>query len=367
MRLVSAFILFTTPGLVAASAPPADYDVVSIMQAMRMERPDAGRDLPRISDMLTSLLATPGSAYSALVPEPAFIGTRAWRDIAEGGLDKLGLDGALAILQYDLGATRARPGSDVVITPGFREDFVAASAIKASVDADIFWHTLDVVGRRHSTRAATYGIALQLLRDKAAVTPRDRWRATGIDVAILDRFMRARYLDELSRGDLTYLSTLVQHGMIHWRSDAMAQHGQRALPTPLRVARLAAAYRDAEGYVGGYPCGRDATPNATYAGTGAADDDRPLCFVAATDHAVLRWYSQEVRRQAAWVPNKAKHDLTGLLGLFALMVPLIDLAALLESTEAVIAEDLAVRDATSAAEVASLSDEADVIACRIPL
>jgi hypothetical protein len=361
--ILTAFLSMTSP---CEAAIRDTLDMVTLVQATRAEHPE-GSQLPRTSDMLEALLTTPTSPYSSLTATPAFVRSAAWQALLAGLPNGLDGDAALAILQHDLGATKARPGVDVAAGKGFRDAFVAASATKAGIDPDIFWQALDLTGYGHSTRAATYGVAVQILRDKMAGMSVSQQRLTGVDSQVMDRFMRARQLDALSRADLDYLSLLVQYGVVHWRMDVSPHTGRRELPVPLRIARLAAAYRDSEGYVGGFPCQRDASPRLPHAGTGQPGDERPLCFVAATDHAVLRWYRDEVRRQAAWMPPKAKHDPSGLLTLFGLLVPLFDLAAMVESTEAAIAEDLAASGSITRTEAAALSDEADLLTCRIPL
>jgi hypothetical protein len=365
VRKATVFIICLCVFLPCRASVRETYDVVSLFQVVRTEHPQGGA-LPRTRDLLAAILLDPASPYSGTLPSPAFARTAAWQDMVAALPEGLNGGAALAILAHDLGASKTQPALEIAGSNAFREPFVAASAAKAGIDPDIFWKAIDLTGYRHSTRAATYGVALQIVRDEAAVTPPSLQRPKGVDLLVLDRVMQASDLGDVRRSDLDYLSVLVQHGIIHWRPAFAPHPGHRPLPVPLRIARLAAAYRDAQGYVGGYPCNSDATPHATYAGTGNAGDDRPLCFVAATDYGVLRWYRDEVRRQAAWRPAQTVGDKSGLLALFALLVPLFDLAALVESTEAVIAEDLVASRAFTHADAMELSEEADLLACRIP-
>jgi hypothetical protein len=367
VRTATAYIsfLFTLPCL-AGEPPRAGVDILSTIETVRAEHPAVEPALPSLRAMRRQLLATPRSPYSELVQEPAFITGAAWKRVI-GNLP-LGTDAevALSMLRFELGATRARPGADVTIKPGWRDPFIAASAIKAGVDPDIFWRVLDVVGYQRFPHAAAYVVALQMLRDKAAATPEARRRMTGVDTDVLDHFMQARHMDDISPSDLTYLSTLLQNGLRDRHATNTVSEGHRQLGTPLRVARVAAAYRDSEGYTGGYPCLPDGSPNIPHAGTGEPGDERPLCFVAATDHAVQRWYTDEARRRDAWLPPRQTHDKTGLLTLFAWLVPLFDAAAVLEAAEASVVEDLAASGTASRLENDAIADEVDLLACRTP-
>jgi hypothetical protein len=348
-----------------AEGTAASLDVLARWQATHMRDRASAEPRRGAAWLYQRLLEMPDSAYSPLVSAPAFTNETDWADFVDSLPADVGSEGALAMLQYDLGATRARPARDIHARPGFRDAFVAASATKAGIDPDIFWHALDMEGFRRSTRAATYAIGLQILREAAKATA-SRPRDVGVDIDVLDRFMQARQMDELNASDLRYLSILLQHGLLHWRAGAVDDTGRRLLPVALRIARVAAAYRDAQGYIGGSPCHADATANPRYAGSADANDDRPLCFVAATDHAVQRWYVAEVRRQAAWRPPPSKHDRSGLVTLFALLMPLFDLATLVEVAEASAAEDASLAGMSDATDAANYSNEVAALACQIP-
>ncbi len=344
-----------------------DVDVWSHLQRERVarvggEQAFAGSE----SELMLQLLTDPASPYSETVREPDFTNDAEWPEVLAGLPGNLSTASAVAVLDWDLGLTRARPGHDVEPHPGYKDTFVAASATKADVDADIFWHMIDLTGFRHSARAATYAVAMQMLRDQVQATIPERRALLGIDEAVFSRVMKAAYLDQVSTYDMQYLSTLVQHRLIHWQPGERSRSGLRALPTVYRVARAAAAYRDAQGYLGSYPCRPDATPVAGRAGTGVEGDDRPLCFVAATDRAVHRWYIDEAQRQAIWVPEREHDGMLRLAGFAAAVLTLLDLAPLVEVVEAVAADDLVTAEWLTPVEADMAAERADHLFCPFP-
>jgi len=357
--------LVGTTGVCATTT--LDVDVLSYLQRERVARL-GGADAFAASEstLVGQMLSDPASPYSATVAEPDFTNEVEWPTVLAGLPGSLSTASAVAVLGWDLGLTRARPGRDVQARAGYRDPFVAASATKADVDADIFWHMVDLTGFRHSARAATYAVAMQILREQARTTVPERRAMLGIDEGVLRRVMAASYLDQVAHYDMQYLSTLVQHRLIHWQPGGRSTSGLRALPTAFRVARLAAAYRDAQGYVGGFPCKPDATPRDGSAGTGAEGDERPLCFVAATDRAVHRWYIEESRRQAAWLPAREHNGMQRLAGFAAAILTLLDLAAVVEVVEAVVADDLVTAKWLTPVEADMAAERADLLFCPLP-
>ncbi len=360
-------IVMGSPNTDATPDESAGMDVLSHLQRERVKRlGDPAAFAPPASTLLNQLLVDPASPYSATVDEPGFTNEVDWPAVLAGLPGNISTASAVAVLNWDLGLTRARPGRDVEPREGYRDVFVAASATKADVDADIFWHMIDLTGFRHSARAATYAVALQILREQVRGTAEDRRAVLGVDEEVLRRIMAAPHLGEVTAYDMHYLSILVQHRLVHWQAGGSASTGGRALPTAFRVARVAAAYRDAQGYLAGSPCTPDATSRAGYAGTGADDDDRALCFVAATDRAVHRWYIGESRRQAARVPEREHSGMQRLTTFAAGVLALLDLAPLVEVIEAVVADDLATAELITPAEADMASERADLLSCRIP-
>jgi hypothetical protein len=342
-------------------------DVISHLQQERVARLGGAEAFaPAESELLAQLLVDPASPYSATVPEPDFTNDVDWPEMLARLPGDIPTASAVAVLGWDLGLTRARPGIDVKVRAGFRDSFVAASVTKADVDTDIFWHMVDLTGFRHSARAATFAVAMQILREQVRSTEPERRAMLGIDETVFLRVMAAVHLDQVTSYDMQYLSSLVQHRLIHWQVGDRSSSGLRALPTAFRVARLAAAYRDAQGYVGGFPCRSDTTPREGHAGTGG-DDKRALCFVAATDRAVHRWYVDEAERQAIARPPEHEHSgMERLAGFAAAVLALLDLAPFVEVIEAVAADDLVTAELLTPIEADMAAERVDLLYCPIP-
>ncbi|SKB98123.1 hypothetical protein SAMN05660880_03581 [Luteibacter sp. 22Crub2.1] len=363
--IVVAFVALAGPAEVQATRVTG-ADVLARWQRTRIARLGGEQASLAAQDIARQMLSNPGSPYSDLIAQPEFTNDVDWVATVDAFSARgLTAAGALAALQWDLGMTRARPRMDIKVKAGFRDDFVAASAIKADVDADVFWHMLDLTGYRHSTKAAVYAVGMQILRAQAIAVPSDEWIAKAIDPDVFTRVMRAQHMDQLRPYDLEYLSTLVQYRLIHWKAGAESSSGHRSLPVVYRVARTAAAYRDAQGYAGSSPCTRDGTPRASSAGTGG-DDDRPLCFAAATDRAVHAWYLAEYTRQSTYVPEHHDDGLSRLARFAGLVLTLVDLAGVLEFVEATVAESLVTSEAIGDAEAEASFARADLLSCPIP-
>ena len=346
-------------------------DVVSIIQRERTVR--LGPEWPAghgTAALARDILVDPASPYSDTNRAPSLVNEPDWQAVLDALADRVRSNTeALAVLYWDMGMTKARPGIDIEVVPmaSFRRDpFVAVAASKADVDADIFWHMLDVTGYAHSTKAAYYAVALQILRRQMQDIAPERQAALGVYADVFDRVMAARYDEEISEHDLRYLSSLVQHRLLHWRAGGRASTGLRELPVAYRVARIAAAYRDAQGYVTGPPCHADGSPIAGVAGTGVDGDRRDLCFVAATDRAVHRWYVEEVREQSRPRRRHRSEAHSSFSVLMLLALPLLELVPALEFTEAVVADELVAADAIEAEDAAVASDRADLITCIAP-
>jgi hypothetical protein len=364
--LALATASFVVGGGNAYATNTVGVDVFSHLQRERIARV-GDEPLPRAQDPLVDqLLIEPSSPYSATRADPAFTNDVEWPEVLAQLPGRLSSGEAVAVLHWDLGLTRARPGQDILPRDGFRDPFVGASATKADVDADIFWHMVDLTGFRHSTKAATYAVAMQILRRQLLESDPGRQASLGIDGEVFRRVMKAVHLDQVTTYDMEYLATLVQHRLIHWQVGDRATTGARALPTVFRVARVAAAYRDAQGYLNGYPCNPAATPRVGTAGTGAEEDDRPLCFVAATDRAVHRWYVDESDRQARWVPEREADGIGRLAGFLSAVLVLLDLAPIVEMFEAVAADDLVTAKLFTSTEADVAAERADRLFCPLP-
>lgn len=364
MKSILRLALLVALPSAAPAATRADIDVFGTMLESRIGEHGAAVALGRTSaDVAAELLLTPTSPYSDVEGAPRFINDIRWPVLLSSlGTPSVTSDEALAVLRWDLGTTRSRPTVDVAVPAGhgFRDDFVAASAIKADVDADIFWQALVMSGNRYSTVGAVYAVGLQVLRRQLVDVETERQQDMGIDRGVLDRFMAATSPDDLRPTDLQYLADIVHYRMTTWRPGGRASNGERMLPMPYRIARVAAAYRDTQGYVNGGTCLADARPRPDTAGMLTDEDDRPLCFVAATDRAVHYWYLREHRAQMSGeLPNQHTHDgprklAEAVFGVLAVM----DLAAFVETTEALVADRLAAREVID-------DDEAEIAGERV--
>lgn len=348
-----------------------DVDVFQALQRERAARRGVSTTEKQThASLIRAMLLDPSSPYSELQPAPFFMNDVAWATAVSSLPGPPITDQqALDVMRWDLGLTKARPDIDVAVGSGegFRDRFVAASARKADVDPDIFWHMLTLTGYRHSTKAAYYAVAMQMLRRQMAEVPARRHAALGIDAATFQRVMQAYHLGQVPEHDLRYLSTLVQHRLIHWRVGGKASTGLRELPVAFRIARVAAAYRDADGYFMGAPCTPDALPDKQVAGSGQPGDYRDLCLVAATDRAVHRWYLQEMRNEARLRPDRRHARSSQLLAsLIAMVMPLFEMANILEVMEAAVADDLLAADAIGVDEAEVAAERADLLTCRIP-
>ena len=308
--------------------------------------------------LIGQMLAEPSSPYSDLVERPPFTNEITWQEVVDTlspGMDEAAvLDG----LRKELGITRARPWIDVMPARGFRDAFVSANATKAAIDADIFWHVLDMFGYANAERFSSHAVGLQVLREQMATVPADRQDELGIYGDVQSRIMRAHHPDQLIAHDLRYLDALVKHRLRHQEEDS-------GLPIAWRIARTAAAFRDARGYIGGPPCRPDATPHPRYAGTGKEGDERTPCFVASTDRAVHRWYTKEMRRPLPR-PDAPHSGMARIGALLGALLPLLDIFAMAEVVEAVSAEDV-VTEAAIARSDTDLAIERDLtLSCRIP-
>lgn len=351
-RIAVALAAFAVAAPTAASTAWGRLQAAQAAQAATTH----GAATPGGAEYVAQLLVDPSSPYSELVATPAFTNEVYWAEVIG---DTGGSEAAvLARLHVELGLTRARPGRDVTPRPGFRDPFVAAHATKAGLDADIFWRMLDIHGYPRAMHSAVHALGLQLLREQALALEPARRAALGVDVGVFERVMRARHMDDITDHDLRYLDTLVQHRLLHPLRGT-------GLPTTWRVARIAAAFRDAQGYVGGAPCRADASPDPRFAGTLAAGDERTPCLVAAHDRAVHRWYVDALRRPP---PATERHGgtLARLGALVASVLPLVDMFAIAEVVEAAVADDLVPAEAMARADADAASVHAARLACRIP-
>lgn len=322
---------------------------------------------------VSGFLENPDFPYSALRDDPPITNEVWWYDFVDGlpidAADKNAA--ALEMLQWQGGFTKARIGVDVIVDKAsiiaFRNGYAAANAIKAGVDADIFWKARDFNGAL-STLAAGQAVALQLLRDQIRSYAPETYEARGIKPDVL-----ARYLDQLYPGNLTdsdedYLSSLLHYALSD-NSFTVDSKGRRQLPAAYRVARVAAAYADAGGYTvpGGTCTGNDPAKRLP-TGPAATEGAGPLCFVAATDQAVQSWYRRKMRQEEASV-RRAHHSPDDaqlrVQFWFSVVLTLVDIAGFVEFTEANLVNELSAEGALTDEEAAVVEERATQLKCRL--
>jgi len=322
---------------------------------------------------VSSFLENPDSQYSALRDDPPITNEVWWYDF----VDSLPIDAAnksqaaLEMLQWQGGFTKARIGVDVVVDDAsfvtFRNGYVAANAIKAGVDADIFWKARDLNGAM-STLAAGQAVALQLLRDQVRSHAPETHEARGIKAEVLARYLKETNPERLTESDLTYLADLLRFALSD-NAFTIDAKGRRQLPAAYRVARVAAAYADSAGYFspGGYCLGNDPRPGSPQ-GSDAAEYNIPLCFVAATDRAVQSWFRRKMRQEEASV-HRAHHrpdESDRLVHFwFNAVLTLIDVAGFIEFAEAGLVSELSTEGVVTEEEAAVVDERATQLSCRI--
>ena len=322
---------------------------------------------------VSSFLANPASQYSALRDDPPITNEVWWYDF----VDSLPIDAAdknaaaLDMLQWQGGFTKARIGVDVIVDAksvvAFHNGYAAANAIKAGVDADIFWKARDFNGAL-STLAAGQAVALQLLRDQIHSYAPDTYEARGIKPDVLTHYLAQIYPGSLADSDEDYLSSLLHYALSD-NSFTIDSKGRRQLPAAYRVARVAAAYADAGGYLipGGTCTGNDPGKHLPTEPT-AIKGATPLCFVAATDQAVRSWYRRKLRQEEASVrrahhsPDEAQQRAQFWFGV---VLTLIDVAGFVELAEADLVNELSTEGALPEEEAAVVQERADQLTCRL--
>lgn len=345
-RLALALSLVASTGHAAAVDHPLHTDVYRELLRFRtsVQAKSIGEAVWGTPGMLTKLLVDPASPYSDLVEAPSFTNETWWprfaHTVARDSNDPL--SAALATLRWQTGLTKARPGIDLEVSPLdeklFRGKEVAASAIKAGISADIF----TMARFRHpskATFAAREAVALQLLREQMATVPKERWASLAIREDVFRRYMSNTPHYPSLGADRTYLLSIL-HAAVRSGSMSMSSDGIQQLPAALRVARAAAAFKDAIGYFGGPYCINNSPAPGRATDASAFERNSPLCFVAATDRGVHRWYRHEARLDAsAQSIHENTHDGWNVLAHWVNgFMALIEVATFAEFVESLAAE-----------------------------
>lgn len=198
--------------------------------------------------------------------------------------------------QRELGFTKSRPWTDVddVLGSPVNTYRGGPSQTKVGVDAAVSIAVRRMVSDSYPAIGALYAVAAQLLREKLKVTPAAEQRRVGLRAEVLAGIVSEPVAWRPTDFDRQYLAILLDGAMREWDIDTPNSDSPR-LPVPLRIARMAAAYRDQQPYDTD-PCLDPTRHNAATAGKGG-DDPRPLCFNDATDRAVYAWFVAELRRE----------------------------------------------------------------------
>lgn len=273
--------------------PPAG-DILSAWVKARLAENPLGDYLVSDSLVTGDMVARPASIYSRLRSTPFAFRSDVWQrtlsDLAVEGTP-LSLSQATEALAWDLGMTNGYPGKgQAADIPDLGAPFAGTQMAKAGVSEDVARKSLALAGPGAYAVAANYAVAVQILVEKLSCYDPGLWEALGLRSDVLGRFMLATSLADLSDYDLVYLVRLLQAAQSTWNAGELTPMGRRTLPTALRIARLAAAYRDMQGYTQDPPCTADGHARAGVAGVDPKDHGKPLCLVAANDRAVLGWY-----------------------------------------------------------------------------
>lgn len=370
LRPAIVAVLFSASTAASAAAPVDAYNEylaarIRIMGTTRAIEPDT-------ATFLAQFLQTPTSPYSDLVGQPLVTNTPAWNEylsaMQSAGVDDG--DAALNVLRLQTGLTKARPGEEVALGPTAARDYrgreAAANAIKAGIDPDIFWKARDMSGTA-ITAAAGYALALQMLRDAVAANAPEDYARMAIKPDVLERYMNQMYPDNIPDADLRYLTTWLR-GALDLRGAPMNGTAAQRLPAAYRLARVAAAYADASGYFTskGYCQGNAARPGEP-TGPDALENDRPLCFIAATDRGVQAWFRRQLRLDMSGIPihENSHHGLANLARIIGVVLLFMDMVSFIETADAFVTERLAAHGDIDEADAEIASERTSRLSCRI--
>lgn len=268
-----------------------------LRQAIDPAHREAGAaDEPFLADSrwIEGLLQMPGSIYSDFKPE--VFSSKALAGLPDDIRTR-------RVVAWDLGLDKALLGHQA-FTYAFSDDLnglsvdVRANLIKSGVTKRYYEKAFKSGGGYTlSTLAAELAVAAQVLSEWVDATPETEREVLGVRVDVLRRLERTQGWEPLPADDLEYLADILRSELSSFRAGRDNVYRQRELPTPLRIARLAAAYRAGKGFGYPDPCSFGGAANPDRAATDPSDSSRPLCFTDATDRAVYAWYLAERERQ----------------------------------------------------------------------
>jgi hypothetical protein len=284
--------------------PPAGDFIGELISERTWRTTPSASPLHDDADVERLSLVDPANLYTDLAPltEATMDGTwrSAWALLAYQGFH-MPLLQTQTSFRWDLGLTRARPGIEMPAlhsAPELGKPWVAANLVKAGIDRDLFVQARLVAGPGNGLIAANLAVSAQLLREKieAATTAGDTY--TGLWSAPLDRIVAARAAFSLTDVETSYLMRLLENELSTRRTPSISVYGRRHLPTAIRVARAAAAYRS-ETYSQPFPCSDNGAFVPGVAATSLTDTTGTFCFADMIDRRVLRWYATALRDELA--------------------------------------------------------------------
>ncbi|KAF1008188.1 MAG: hypothetical protein GAK28_01167 [Luteibacter sp.] len=216
-------------------------------------------------------------------------------------------------IAWDLGLTKALPGWQALTDASasvytYYAPYLGANLSKAGVLPTYYEKAYELYGNEVYAITAELAVALQILHEWVeAVPPQDRIEQ-GIYADVLTRFESATSMDQILEADLTYLADILRGELSLWRGGGLNTFGIREIPTPLRIARVAAAFATSQG--GFRACKADGSHDPQYAGAIPEQTQTPICPTDATDRAVYRWYralrEKQLHRPASEIDDMAR-------------------------------------------------------------
>lgn len=294
--------------MAGGTSPPAGDFYAAWIRA-QLQTSAETRYLPSDEALVAVLLLDPSSPYSRRRQETRFgLEGPIWR-AALAQVDDAGhpmtSSTARDVLAWDLGLYKALPRNQRISYEIDRMPPLArANLVKAGVAHDIYRKALHLIGKDHFAIAAQYAVAVQVLHERAALLPEDQREHSGLRASVLRNFMSAGNVHDMVDGDWDYLIRRLQGRLGAWEAGKLNRYGQREIATTLRVARVAAAYREEIGYTGPAPCDESGTADRAHAALVVTDRSRDLCTTDATDRAVYAWYRQQLADQLLPVPSR---------------------------------------------------------------
>jgi hypothetical protein len=364
LALVAGLSALAIPCMAHANArvgPPAG-DILSAWVKARLNEIPEHDALVTDSRVTSDMVTSPATIYAPVRSRPyvfrGTVWTSAFSSLATQG-NPLTRAQATEALAWDLGMTNGYPGvADAEHpSPDLGATWAGTQLAKAGVSEDVARKALALSGQGTYAVAAGYAVAVQILIDKLACFEPTQWPLLGLRQDVLERFLLAQTVADLRDYDLIYLARLLQGELSTWKGGQMTVGGRRQLPTALRVARVAAAYRDMQGYVAA-PCTDTGAPRTGVASLYPGDAQRPLCLVAANDRAVLHWYLVQLDRQTD--PQRINFVTATAMRMSRMLRPmrplwlgvlskdLLALSANIEVVESLVADQVSLTDATDA-------------------